>query len=106
MLNDMRAKAFAESARRELAAAGEALSQPSAEIPTALTPQEATVARLAGDGLTNTEIGGQLSLSARTVEWHLGNVFTKLGIDSRRDLHRQLANNGHRAGTPRRGHRH
>jgi DNA-binding NarL/FixJ family response regulator len=54
--------------------------------PGKLTAQELQVARGARDGLTNPEIGTRLFLSARTVEWHLGHVFTKLGIASRREL--------------------
>ena len=91
MLAPMGAAAFAERARRELLAAGETAHKRAAQTRTELTAQEASIARLARDGQTNTEIGAQLFLSARTVEWHLGNVFTKLGISSRRELRRALA---------------
>ena len=95
MLATMGAEAFAERTRRELLAAGETVRKREVDTRAELTAQEATIARLARDGETNTEIGTQLFLSARTVEWHLGNVFTKLGISSRRELRRALAHLGH-----------
>jgi len=82
----MGAGPFAERAARELRATGETLRRRTAETRDDLTPQEAQIARLAADGLTNPEIGAQLFLSPRTVEWHLHKVFGKLGISSRREL--------------------
>ena len=82
----MGAGPFAERAARELRATGETLRKRTAQTRDDLTPQEAQIARLAADGLTNPEIGAQLFLSPRTVEWHLGKVFGKLGISSRREL--------------------
>lgn len=82
----MGAEAFAERARRELAATGEKIGQPSPQTTTGLTAQEEHIARLARDGRTNSEIGAELFISARTVEWHLRNVYSKLGIASRRGL--------------------
>jgi DNA-binding CsgD family transcriptional regulator len=82
----MGADAFAERAQRELLATGETVRKRTADTREALTPQEAQIARLAHDGLTNPEIGEQLFLSHRTVEWHLRKVFIKLGISSRREL--------------------
>jgi DNA-binding NarL/FixJ family response regulator len=82
----MGAQAFAERAQRELLATGETVRKRTVDTRDQLTPQEAQIARLARDGLTNPEIGEQLFLSHRTVEWHLRKVFTKLGISSRREL--------------------
>jgi DNA-binding CsgD family transcriptional regulator len=87
-------EAFAERARRELIATGETVRKHGAETVTTLTAQEGLIARLARDGLTNPDIGAQLYLSARTVEWHLRKIFTKLDIGSRRELHVALARHG------------
>jgi len=78
--------AFAERARRELLATGETVRKRTVETRDDLTAQEAHIARLAGEGRTNPEIGAQLFISARTVEWHLRKVFTKLSISSRKEL--------------------
>ncbi len=78
--------AFAERARHELQATGETVRKRRDETRNDLTPQEEQIARLALEGRTNPEIGAQLYISARTVEWHLRKVFTKLGITSRRGL--------------------
>jgi DNA-binding CsgD family transcriptional regulator len=83
-------EAFAERARRELLATGEKARKRSPETREELTPQEALIARLARDGLSNPEIGAQLFIGARTVQYHLGKVFTKLGISSRSQLRRVL----------------
>ncbi len=98
MLAAIGMEAFAERARRELAATGEKARKRGVETVT-LTAQEAYIARLARDGRTNPEIGAQLFLSARTVEWHLRKIYTKLGIGSRRDLHSALVQLG-RDGPP------
>jgi DNA-binding CsgD family transcriptional regulator len=83
---EMGADGFAERARRELVATGETVRKHTPNRPNDLTPQEAHVARLARDGHRNSEIGAELFLSARTVEWHLRKVYAKLGISSRREL--------------------
>jgi DNA-binding CsgD family transcriptional regulator len=80
------ARGFAERARRELLATGETVRRRSVETRDDLTPQEAEIARLAGRGYTNPEIGARLFISPRTVEWHLHKVFMKLAISSRREL--------------------
>jgi DNA-binding CsgD family transcriptional regulator/tetratricopeptide (TPR) repeat protein len=79
-------EAFAERARTELLATGERVRRRTADTRDDLTPQERQIAQLARGGLSNTEIGARLFLSPRTVEWHLRNVYGKLGIQSRREL--------------------
>ena len=87
-------EAFAERARRELIATGETVRKRGAETVNTLTAQETLIARLARDGLTNPEIGTRLFLSARTVQYHLRKIFTKLGITSRGELPAALARLG------------
>ena len=89
-LTAMGAGAFAERARRELLATGETVRRRTVETSADLTPQEAHIARLAAEGLTNPEIGAELYISPRTVEWHLRRVFTKLGVSTRRQLRRAV----------------
>jgi DNA-binding CsgD family transcriptional regulator len=91
MLETMGMEAFAERARRELQATGETArkrTSPTADLK--LTPQEAQIARMVCDGLSNPEIGARLFISVRTVQYHLHKVFTKLGIESRSQLGRVL----------------
>jgi DNA-binding CsgD family transcriptional regulator len=95
----MGADAFAERARRELLATGETVRKRTAETLYELTAQEAQVARLAVDGCTNPEIGAQLFISPRTVEYHLRKVFTKLDIRSRKEL-RAALRHASQAGVP------
>jgi DNA-binding CsgD family transcriptional regulator len=96
MLAEMGMAAFAERARRELRATGETVrprtgpAARAAGTSEALTAQEAQVARLARDGLSNPEIGARLFISPGTAKYHLRSVFTKLGISSRSQLDRVL----------------
>jgi len=92
MLDTMGIEAFAERARRELAATGETARKRTVETSVQLTAQEALIARLARDGLSNPEIGARLFISPRTVKYHLSKVFNKLDITSRNQLDRVLPN--------------
>jgi DNA-binding NarL/FixJ family response regulator len=82
--------AFGERARHELRATGETTRTRTADRHGELTPQETQIARLARSGLSNPEIATLLFLSPRTVQYHLGKVFAKLGITSRRQLWQAL----------------
>jgi ATP/maltotriose-dependent transcriptional regulator MalT len=86
MLATMGAEAFAERARRELLATGETARKRTVETRDDLTAQEAHIARLAREGLSNPEIGARLFISPETVKYHLRKVFTKLDISSRNQL--------------------
>jgi DNA-binding NarL/FixJ family response regulator len=92
MLAEIGMEAFAERAARELRATGETARKRIVETSSHLTTQEAQIARLARDGLSNPEIGVRLFISPRTVQYHLHKVFTKLDISSRSQLNRALPN--------------
>ena len=83
--------AFADRAGRELIATGETVRKRTVDTAQQLTPQELQIARLAADGGTNREIGAQLFISVRTVEWHLRKVFLKLDVSNRKELSAGLA---------------
>ena len=85
-LTQMGIEGFADRARRELEATGAKARKRVVETRIDLTPQEAQIARLAGERRTNPEIAAQLFISPRTVEYHLAKVFPKLGVSSRREL--------------------
>lgn len=99
MFTAMGMEGFAERTRRELLATGATVRQRTVDAADHLTEQEALIARLARDGLSNPEIAAQLFISTRTVEWHLRKIFTKLGVASRRQLRLALADPGRPAPT-------
>jgi DNA-binding CsgD family transcriptional regulator len=91
MLAAIGMEAFAGRARRELLATGERARKRTPDTRWDLTAQEAQIAELAREGYSNPEIGAQLFLSPRTVEWHLRKVFAKLNISSRKELEAALS---------------
>ncbi|MDX6596858.1 MAG: hypothetical protein QOE87_745, partial [Gaiellales bacterium] len=86
MFSEIGMEGFAERARAELLATGETVQKRTPETYDALTAQEAQIARLASDGHTNPEIGAQLFISPRTVQYHLHKVFAKLDVTSRKEI--------------------
>jgi DNA-binding CsgD family transcriptional regulator len=98
MFSGMGAEGFAERARHELLATGETVRRRTHGARGVLTPQEAQIARLARDGLSNPEIGAQLFVSPRTVEYHLRKIFLNLDITSRKELGRVPASHLSTAG--------
>ena len=99
LLTAMGIEAFAERARRELLATGETARKRTVQTRDELTAQEAQIARLARDGLSNPEIGTRLFISPRTVQYHLRKVFTKLDISSRNELDGVLPSDPSAVGT-------
>jgi DNA-binding CsgD family transcriptional regulator len=100
MFASMGADGFAERTARELRATGERARKRTTDAPARLTARETQIARLARDGLSNSEIAAQLFMSRRTVEYHLHKVFTKLDIGSRNQLHGVLASHGNEEPRP------
>ena len=94
LLTAIGAAAFTERAHRELLATGERAQARSVVASRELTPQEIRIAAMARDGLSNPAIGARIFVSPRTVEYHLGKVFAKLGISGRGELHRALPGSG------------
>jgi len=100
LLTSIGMEAFAERARMELLATGEKVRKRRADTRDQLSPQEWQIAQLAGEGLSNREIGARLFLSHRTVESHLSKVFSKLDIRSRRELDKALSSSNSRGLRP------
>jgi DNA-binding CsgD family transcriptional regulator len=88
MFTTMGMDAFLDQAARELAATGETVRKRSVGTANELTAQEEQIVRLVRAGLSNSEVAARLFISPRTVEWHLGRIFAKLQITSRRQLRR------------------
>jgi DNA-binding CsgD family transcriptional regulator len=94
MFTNMGTDAFTTRAERELLATGERVRPRTVETRDELTPQEAQIARLASERLSNVDIGARLFISQHTVAYHLRKVFSKLDITSRNQLDRVLPEGG------------
>jgi DNA-binding NarL/FixJ family response regulator len=88
------ARPFAERCQRELAACGVSRAPAAVTGGQPLTPQELAVARLVAEGLTNRQVASELVVSVKTVEFHLGRVFAKLGLRTRAQLAAYVARHG------------
>ncbi len=100
MFDEMGMEAFAARSARELRASGETVREHNPAGLSELTAQEAQVARLASEGLSNPEIATRLFISARTVQYHLSKVFTKMNLSSRNQLWRALDGRNDSAASP------
>ena len=85
------AEPWSERARRELRASGETARRRQASTVDELTPQELQIARMVAAGASQKEVAAKLYLSPKTIEYHLGKVYRKLGITSGRQLQHRLA---------------
>ncbi|MEV4470639.1 LuxR C-terminal-related transcriptional regulator [Nonomuraea salmonea] len=85
------ARLWTEQARTELRASGEPVGPAPAAATSQLTPQQLRIARMVAEGATNKEVAEQLFLSRRTVEHHLRNIFSRLGVRSRVELVRLMS---------------
>jgi DNA-binding CsgD family transcriptional regulator len=85
------ARPWAGHATAELRAAGHHVEPKPVRVAESLTPQQQQIARMVADGATNREVAAHLFLSRRTVDYHLRNIFTKLGVRSRVELTRLMS---------------
>jgi DNA-binding NarL/FixJ family response regulator len=105
LFTSMGIEGFADRARRELLATGEHARKRNVETRDDLTPQEARIARLARDGLSNGEIGARLFISQSTVAYHLRNIFSKLHLASRHQLIHAIPDDSNAQQKPQRSNR-
>jgi DNA-binding CsgD family transcriptional regulator len=93
-LATLEARPYLERCERELIACGLAPADQRTFDPTRLTAQEQAVARLVADGLSNRQVGAELYVSIKTVQFHLTHIYSKLGVSSRSELAARLRDDG------------